>query len=76
MISAALVDRLVVVMMEDKWTTGYYHENELTRVLSHGPHPDEDFFRLQVKGIGHSRTLNITGEELGKIAAILGERDG
>ena len=70
----AVVDRLVVVM--DKWTDAYYHQMEMERMLSHGPAIGEDFFRMQVTGAGSSRWINITPEELGKIAAILGERDG
>lgn len=41
-----------------------YKRNEIQDVLDAGPHPDEDWFRLQVRGVTASKHLNITRAQL------------
>lgn len=54
-------------------TDAEYRMIEMRNQLKRGPYPGEDFFRLQVTGKGETRVINISGDQLQKIALILGE---
>lgn len=48
-----------------------YRRAEIQDVLDAGPHDDEDWFRLQVRGKHASKHLNITPDQLVAIQRIL-----
>lgn len=52
-----------------------YRAREFARVIEAGPHPDENFYRLQVYGVASTKHLNITREELDAIAKLLDTED-
>lgn len=51
--------------------TIHYRRAEFQSVLDAGPHPDEDWFRLQVSGTEKTKHLNITPAELEAIRDVL-----
>ena len=56
-------------------TNGDYRFTELYNQLKRGPHPDEDFFRLQIQGEGKTNWINISTMQLCQIALIVGRDD-
>ena len=50
-----------------------YAADQIRRVLSHGPVPGEDFYRLKVSGYTNTQWVNITPAELEEIADLLDE---
>lgn len=48
-----------------------YAASEIYRQLERGPFDGEDFFRLKVSGLTTTKWVNVTREQLEKIAAIL-----
>lgn len=59
--------------MEAGLTMSSYHATEVHRVIESGPATGDDFFRLRVSGAETSKHLNVSAEQLRRIAAILGE---
>jgi hypothetical protein len=53
----------------------HYRSNEIRRVLTVGPYPDEDWYRLRINGQECTRHLNLDAEEVEYIAAYLDARD-
>lgn len=51
-----------------------YASTEIREQLARGPQPDEDFYRLNVSGNGRTNWVNVTPEQLERIAAVLEER--
>jgi triacylglycerol esterase/lipase EstA (alpha/beta hydrolase family) len=48
-----------------------YAAFEMLEQLKRGPYPGEDFYRLRVTGDGSTKTVNVTADQLERIAAIL-----
>lgn len=53
-----------------------YEEREISRVLDAGPHDDETWFRLQIRGRLATRWLNATPAQVRRIAAVLADSKG
>lgn len=48
-----------------------YASREITRVISDGPAPDEDFYRLRVSGESQSHHVNVTARVLDGLATLI-----
>jgi hypothetical protein len=55
--------------------SGTYEARQIDRVIEAGPCAGEDWFRLQVSGILVSHQMNVSADQLHRIALILSESD-